>query len=210
MARKISKYYKRFKAEECKAFLLIYSLYCCKKILGRKKLENLSKFVNACRLLCKKSVTKDDISKAHDLLLDFCKGFEELYGKEFCTPNMHLHLHLKGCLENFGPVYAIWCFSFERYNGTLGHYHTNNYNIITTYMKKIVLHQSLSSMDHSSYNSFLSPGSGAIFKACGKKEQSFLEDQHNHIASCIKVRPSNLSYFFKEYDLFTFNGIKYT
>ena len=28
LPRKISKYYKRLKAEECKAFVLVYALYC--------------------------------------------------------------------------------------------------------------------------------------------------------------------------------------
>uniref|UniRef100_A0A7M6DRL4 Uncharacterized protein n=1 Tax=Clytia hemisphaerica TaxID=252671 RepID=A0A7M6DRL4_9CNID len=62
MARHISKYYKRFKAEECKTFLLIYSLYCCKRILGRKKLANLTKYVNACRLLCRKSFAVSQVN----------------------------------------------------------------------------------------------------------------------------------------------------
>ena len=33
------------------------------------------------------------------------------------TPNKHLHLHLKECVENYGCVYGFWLFSFERYNG---------------------------------------------------------------------------------------------
>ncbi|XP_066931820.1 uncharacterized protein [Clytia hemisphaerica] len=211
MARHISKYYKRFKAEECKTFLLIYSLYCCKRILGRKKLANLTKYVNACRLLCRKSIKKEDISRAHELLLDFCKGFQELYGKENCTPNMHLHLHLKECLENFGPVYAFWCFSFERYNGTLGNFHTNNYNIVSTFMKKIVLSQNISSMDHSLYDSFLKPKSAPRqIQSRKKKEKSFLDDQHKHIASALSMEQVNLSTFYNDYDHVTFDGIKYS
>ena len=40
--------------------------------------------------------------------------------------NMHLHLHLAECIVDYGPVYAFWCFAFERMNGVLGSYHTNN------------------------------------------------------------------------------------
>ena len=55
--------------------------------------------------------------------------FENLCGKERCTPNMHLHGHLRDCILDYGPIYSFWCFSFERYNGIMGDYHTNNVNI---------------------------------------------------------------------------------
>ena len=55
--------------------------------------------------------------------------FEALCGKEKCTPNMHLHGHLRDCILDYGPVYSFWCFSFGRYNGIMGDYHTNNVNI---------------------------------------------------------------------------------
>ena len=42
---------------------------------------------------------------------------------------MHLHGHLQECVKDFGPVYSFWCFAFERMNGILGSYHTNNHNI---------------------------------------------------------------------------------
>ena len=43
--------------------------------------------------------------------------------------NMHLHGHIASCIRDYGPVYAFWCFAFERMNGILGSYHTNNRNI---------------------------------------------------------------------------------
>ncbi|KAL0091141.1 hypothetical protein F4703DRAFT_1970948 [Phycomyces blakesleeanus] len=39
---------------------------------------------------------------------------------------MHIHLHLKETVLNFGPVYGYWLFSFERYNDVLKNYTTNN------------------------------------------------------------------------------------
>ena len=59
------------------------------------------------------------MDKADELLLSFCTGFEQLYGHEACTPNLHLHCHLKECILDAGPLYSFWCFSFERYNGIL-------------------------------------------------------------------------------------------
>ena len=44
---------------------------------------------------------------------------------------MHLHGHLHECIRDYGPVYSFWCFAFERMNGILGSYHTNNCNVST-------------------------------------------------------------------------------
>lgn len=38
---------------------------------------------------------------------------------------MHIHGHLKQCILDFGPIYAFWVFSFERYNGLLGNIDSN-------------------------------------------------------------------------------------
>ena len=69
--------------------------------------------------------------------LPFCNRFEQLYGKNAVTPNMHLHCHLSKCLEDFGSVYGFWLFSFEKkYNGILGNYSTNNRSIEIQLMRK--------------------------------------------------------------------------
>ena len=77
----------------------------------------------------KRVLTVDDIELGDRFLMEFCKAFEELYGKDLVTPNMHLHGHLKECLLDYGPFHAFWCFSFERFNGILSSYHTNNRSI---------------------------------------------------------------------------------
>ncbi len=64
-----------------------------------------------------------------------------------CTINMHLHGHLTECIRDFGPVYSFWCFAFERMNGILGNYHTNNHHISVQYMKRF-----LDSKDYAPHN----------------------------------------------------------
>ena len=72
----------------------------------------------------------------HSYLLKFCQCFEELYGKHRVTLNMHLHTHLVDCVLDYGPVYAFWLFSFERYNGILGEYGTNQQAVEIQLMRK--------------------------------------------------------------------------
>jgi len=42
-----------------------------------------------------------------------------LYGAEKCSPNMHLHLHLKQCILDYGTACSFWLFACERTNGFL-------------------------------------------------------------------------------------------
>lgn len=77
------------------------------------------------------------------LLLNFCRKFELLYGKEHCTPNLHLHLHIKDCLLDYGPSHSFWCFAFERFNGILGSFHTNKKAVEVQIMRKFTNTQRL-------------------------------------------------------------------
>ena len=52
-------------------------------------------FVDACRILCQLHITSDEMEKAHICIVDYCKKFEEVCGKEYCTPNMHMACHLQ-------------------------------------------------------------------------------------------------------------------
>ena len=69
-------------------------------------------FVRSCHMLLKPTISIKEIDDAHNLLVLFVEKFAELFGKEHVTPNIHVHLHLKNCLKEFGPVYRFWCFFF--------------------------------------------------------------------------------------------------
>ena len=51
---------------------------------------------------------------------------------------MHLHLHLKECIFQYGPVYVFWTFSFARSDGILGEHHTNNHSMMISMMRKFI------------------------------------------------------------------------
>ena len=68
----------------------------------------------ACRRLCSKFISSGNAKVVDRLLIEFCEKFENLYGKELVTPNMHLHGHLYDRIIDFGPIYSFWLFSFER------------------------------------------------------------------------------------------------
>ena len=78
----------------------------------------------------------EDVASADLFLITFCKKFEVLYGRDQFKFNMHLHMHLKQCLTDFGPSHSFWCFSFEQFNGLLGSYSTNKKSIEVQVMRK--------------------------------------------------------------------------
>ena len=112
--------YKTMKSDEWQNWVLLFSLFCLKDLIPRQHLNMSQIFVRACRLLTNTSISRDELRLAHQLLLLFCNTFQKSLGADNCTPNMHMHLHLSSCVEDYGPIYAFWCYSFERYNGILG------------------------------------------------------------------------------------------
>ena len=96
--------------------------------------------MRAVKLLTGRILTVSDLTEADSLLQQFCITFEELYGDRHCTMNMHLHLHLHlcRCLQDFGPGHAFWLYAFERYNGILGSFHTNNTRIESQLVQKFL------------------------------------------------------------------------
>lgn len=100
-----------FTADELKNFFLMFATYTLHDILPQRDFQCLQKFVIACTYICNRVLTDNDIIVADNLLMQFCNSFENLYGKESITPNMHLHGHLKECMLDYGPVFSFWLFS---------------------------------------------------------------------------------------------------
>ena len=88
--------------------------------VARNGCQILTYFVCACSILVSRIVSKGNLEEAHRCLLKMVKLIEEIYGSEKITPNLYLCLHICECVMDYGPLYAFWCFSYERMNGLLG------------------------------------------------------------------------------------------
>ena len=51
---------------------------------------------------------------------------------------MHLHCHIRQCVEDYGPVYNFWLFSYERYNGILEHFPCSNRSVELQLMQRFI------------------------------------------------------------------------
>ena len=130
-----------FTADQWHNWTNVFSPFVLKGILAEDHYKCWLLFVEACQIITLRTLKPAHVHRADTCLLLFCKKFEELYGSECCTPNMHLHCHLRDVLLDYGPAYGLWLFSFERYNGLLGNYNTNMKSIEPQIMRKFLLSQ---------------------------------------------------------------------
>ena len=125
-----------FTAHQWMNWTLYFSVFCMHGLIPQSHLECCRSFVLACRRLCRRSLTENDVTVAYLLLVQFCKRVDQIFGHKFVTPNMHLHHHLASCIHDFGPIHAFWLYAFERYNGLLGNLPNNNRAIEIQLMRR--------------------------------------------------------------------------
>lgn len=120
-------------------FVKVYSPFLLTQKLAGSHFANWMTFVSAVRLLAAPSISLTDLNHAHKKLLAFGATTAALYKPYRVTPNMHLHCHLKECILDFGPAYAFWLYSFERFNGVMKKVNINyKTGFEITYMKAFV------------------------------------------------------------------------
>ena len=135
--------YKSFTANQWKNWIILYSCVLLKDMLSSTDYRCWKFFVHSCVIINSCYLRESDIRSVHLFLQQFCLQFETLYGRETCTFNMHLHMHLAKTLLDFGPAHASWCYAFERFNGLLGSYSTNNKAIEPQIMRRFIEHQAI-------------------------------------------------------------------
>ena len=141
MPRKIQNSSGGFTANQWKSFTVLFSIHALWNVLPRSDLQVWHNFVLACSCLCSTVLTETRALLAHSYLLKFCQSFEQLYGKHRVTPNIHQHTHFVDCVLDYGPVYSFWLCSFERYNGILCEYGTNQRAVEIQLMRKFLSSQ---------------------------------------------------------------------
>ncbi|KAL9964950.1 hypothetical protein ACROYT_G028667 [Oculina patagonica] len=172
--------YGGYTAAQWKNFVLLFSMYALKDVLPECHLHYWQSFVLACRLLCRPCINQTDLMLADCKLLHFLKEYENINGELAITPNMHLHLHLKECVQNYGSIYGFWLFSFERYNGILGSYHTNNKTVEIQIMRKFMISGTLAGMQYSlpaQYSDLFLPNCMTQLESRGISEETGLFPQ---------------------------------
>lgn len=93
-----------WKASLCRTFLLYIVIILMNGIMPAKYFLNLCMLVEGIALLNGSSISQSDMDKADELLTQFCKDFQNLYGYRHMSGNIHLLRHFKQCVADCGPL----------------------------------------------------------------------------------------------------------
>lgn len=105
-----------WKASEWRSWLIFYSVICIKEILPRKYLNHLALFAEAFNILLSEKMTYDEVRTAGTLLIQYVTLYQEYFGKDPMTYNIHLILHMERSVLNLGPLRCQNTFNFENEN----------------------------------------------------------------------------------------------
>ena len=119
VARKPSPFSNRhkWKGSEWRNWLLFYSTPCLEGLdISRAHVEHWEMLVYAAYLLSQESITEEEVDIARDLLHEYVRLFEALYGLKSMLYNVHLLDHFADCVKLWGPLWAYSTFNFESWN----------------------------------------------------------------------------------------------
>jgi hypothetical protein len=121
--------FSNFTADQWRIFFSIYATASLWRHLSEHDRKILLHFVRICRIFVSQILETDAVRESQWRLTELIKLIEQHHGRDKITPNLHLSLHLTECTHDYGPLYAFWCFSFERMNGVLGKLYFHFFNL---------------------------------------------------------------------------------
>jgi len=86
-----------------------------KSVMSAKYYEHFLTLSVAIRILCHPELCFTLNEYAHSLLIYFVRYYEDLYGRQYMSYNIHNLIHLANEVKTFGCLDKFSCFPFENY-----------------------------------------------------------------------------------------------
>lgn len=141
-------YRKLFKASEYRSFLLYYLPVVLGGLLEHKYLKHFRLLAGSIFKLLSTKISNEDLVDSENDLILFVKQYQEYYGKENMTMNVHLISHIVCCVKNLGPLWSQSMFSFESNNATISRYVKGCNDTLAEISTRYMLHKSLKKESH--------------------------------------------------------------
>lgn len=113
------KLFKLWKASEWRNWLLYCCTVCLDGLIPEKYMTLFTTLSDAMHTLNGDLFTSEELEIATGLINDFVAKYEEAFGTEHMTTNMHLLRHLPRSVKCWGPVWAHNCYAFESFNSRI-------------------------------------------------------------------------------------------
>lgn len=143
--RKPKSIFKRgeYKANEYRNMLIFYLWFALPGLLKMPYVEHFRLLSSAIYILLAKEGKRQDIERAEFKLMEFVTKFENLYGKENVTMNIHLLKHLAMNVKKLGPLWSHSMFGFEANNGVIIKANTSKEIILQQLVWKYSMRQTI-------------------------------------------------------------------
>ena len=132
-----------WKASEWRSWLLFYSLPCLQNVLPEKYWKHWAKLVAVAQILSSNSISKKDLEEANTLIIEYTVEFQQIFGKQHMTYNLHLLLHVIRSVRMFGPIQGYDAFSFENENRLLLKLKTSPTEVTVQIAKRYMFYRSI-------------------------------------------------------------------
>lgn len=185
-----------FKANEYRSLLLYYLRFALPGNIEMKYIKHFQLLSSAIYLLSRENVSVYTIEQASIRLNTFVDTYEDLYGKNNVTMNLHLIRHLTTVVRKLGPLWVHSAFAFESNNGVVVSANTSKTNILQQLAWKYVMKQTLK--PHKQIEDFSINGKKVI--KISDKEKNLFEQQD------FDVQENRMLVVYKSIE---FKGIKY-
>lgn len=131
------------KASEHRNNLLYFLPACLKGILAQNYLDHLNLLSSSIYKLLTTNISSQDLIDVKKNLNIFVEKYQDLYGKEHMTMNVHQLNHIVFCVENLGPLWSQSMFSFESNNATFSRYVIGSTDIIAQLTSRYMIDRSI-------------------------------------------------------------------
>lgn len=106
----------KFTASEWRNLLVLYGPVVMEGVVPEKYLVHFTTLSCAMHMLLQKSITFAQLEYSRELLIIYVVLYEEYYGLEKMTHNVHLLLHVIKGIKNHGPIFTHTCYPYEGKN----------------------------------------------------------------------------------------------
>lgn len=112
----------KWKANQCRAFLLYYGFGALKGILPDMFLDHFLLLSKSIYILMQENISQEEMITSEKSLLEFVSLYKDLYEKDKVKFNIHNVLHIHKKVVECGPLFCYSLFPFESKNGQLKKY----------------------------------------------------------------------------------------
>lgn len=144
----------KYKASEFRSLLLYYLPVALRGIQKKKYLDHFLLLSGSIYQLLGTNISNEDIVVAENNLRKFVEQYEEFYGKENMTMNVHLLTHMVFCVKNLGPLWTQSMYSFESNNATFSRYVKSTSDALAELSVRYMVHKSISRETHTFSETF--------------------------------------------------------